>query len=248
MLEHVAAHVHLFGGLRLVFPSLTLKEGALATKAAAVVKLLALRPGHAAHRDEVVGTLWADADSTGGSNNLYKALHQLRNELPDPDTRDVVHIRRKIVSLAPWVQVDLDQYLADSKVARATKDLEAYDRVLSLSAPHLLPYDIYEDWTRDARDTITRLDQQMRFEAAELCLLNDDAPAAIEHMRAVLAAEPTSERAHRLLIEIYTASGESANAARQYEACVKTLDAFELRPSIETTLLYARLTSGELAV
>jgi DNA-binding SARP family transcriptional activator len=241
MLEHVAAHIHLFGGLRLVFPSVTLKEGALATKAAAVIKLLALRPGHTAHRDEVIGTLWADADSKRGPNNLYKALHELRRELPDADIRDVVHIRRKIVSLAPWVEVDLDQFLTQSKVARATKSLEAYDRALSISATQFLPCDIYEDWTTGARDAVTHLDQELRFEAAELCLLNDEAPRAAAHLRALLSADPTNERAHRLLIELYATSGEGANAAGQYEVCITTLDALGLTPSIETTKLYARL-------
>jgi DNA-binding SARP family transcriptional activator len=241
MLEHVAAHVHLFGGLRLVFPSVTLKEGALATKAAALIKLLALRPGHAAHRDEVIGTLWADADSKRGSNNLYKALHQLRRELPDAGLSDVVQIRRKIVSLAPWVEIDLDQFLTASEVARATKSLEAYDRALSFSARPFLPCDIYEDWTAGARDAVTHLDQALRFEAAELCLLNDEVPRAAAHLRALLSAEPTNERAHRLLIELYATNGEGANAARQYEVCITTLDALGLAPSRETTALYARL-------
>ena len=243
MLEHVAAHVHLFGGLRLMFPSATVKEGTLATKAAAVVKLLALRPGHSAHRDEVVGTLWADTDAKHGSNNLYKALHQLRAELPDRESREVVQIRRKIVTLAPWVEVDLDQFLTESAGARLTKSLEAYDRALSFSAQQLLPCDIYEDWTTATRDAVNRLDQELRFEAAELCLLNDDAPRAAAHLRALLAGEPTNERAHRILIELYMANGEPANAAGQYERCVAALQALGLAPSRATTELYTSLMS-----
>jgi DNA-binding SARP family transcriptional activator len=244
MLEHVSAHVHLFGGFRLVFPSMTLKEGGIATKAAAVIKLLAIRPGHTAHRDEIAGTLWAGTDERHGANNLYKAVYQLREQLPDEDAKDLVQIRRKVVTLAPWAEIDLDEYLAASKTARDTKSREAYDHALAHSATPILPCDIYEDWTRDVRELVARNDQQLRFEAAELCLLSDDAPRAADHLRAVLAAEPTNERAHRLLIELYARHGELANAARQYEACVTALDAaFGLPPSVETSTLYEQLVA-----
>jgi DNA-binding SARP family transcriptional activator len=242
MLGHAAAHVHLFGGLRLVFPTFTVAEGSIATKAAAVIKLLAIRPGHTAHRDEIAGTLWADSDDRRGANNLYKALHQLREQLPDAQTKELVQIRRKVVSFAPWVEVDLDQYLAASRIARDTKSRESYDRALAHGAAQILPCDIYEDWTRDVRESVLRLDQQLRFEAAELCLLSDDVPRAAEHLRAVLAVDVANERAHRLLIESYLAHGELANAVRQYEACVKALDAeLGLLPSEETTALYSRI-------
>ena len=242
MLEHLAAHIHLFGGLRLVFPPFTIREGTLATKAAAVVKLLAIRPGHSAHRDEVTGTLWADADERHGANNLYKALHQLRAKLP-AEAHDLVQIRCKVVSLAPWATVDLDQFLTEAEVARGTKSVDAYDRVFSLSTRKFLPCDIYEDWTIDTRDAINRLETQMRFEAAELCVLNDDASRAAANLRAVVASEPANERAHRLLIEVYASNGEPANAVRQYEECVKTLRALGLTPSEDTTALFARLKS-----
>ena len=244
MLEHLPAHVHLFGGLRVAFPSVTLQEGGIATKAAAVIKLLAIRPGHTAHRDEIAGTLWAGADERRGANNLYKAVYQLREQLPDDDAKDLVQIRRKVVSLAPWAEIDLDRYFAASKTARDTKNREAYDYALAHSAAPILPCDIYEDWTREVRELVARNDQQLRFEAAELCLLGDDAPRAAEHLRAVLAAEPTNERAHRLLIELHARHGELVNAARQSEVCVRALDdAFGLPPSGETTRLYEQLVA-----
>ena len=245
MLEHVSAHVHLFGGLRLAFPSFTLKEGSVATKAAAVIKVLAIRPGHTAHRDEIAGALWPGTDERHGANNIYKALHQLREQIPDDDAKDLVEIRRKVLTLAPWAEIDLDQYLAASRDARETKSCEAYDRALAHSTAQILPCDIYEDWTRDVRELVARNDQQLRFEAAALCLLNDDAPRAADHLHAVLSADPTNERAHRLLIELYATNGDPASAVRQYRACVNALDTeLGLTPSADITALYQRVSMG----
>jgi DNA-binding SARP family transcriptional activator len=244
MLEHVAAHVHLFGGLRVVLPSVTLREGGIATKAAAVIKLLAIRRGHTAHRDEIVGTLWADATERQGANNLYKAVHQLREKLPDPETKDIVQIRRKVVTLAEWVEVDLDQFFRESETARVIKSREAYERALVHTTTQILPCDIYEDWTRDVRGHVTRLDRQLRFEAAEICLLADDTPGAADHLHAILASDPVNEDAHRSLMRLFAARGDTANLTRQYQTYVNTLATeFDLPPSEETTTLYRRLVA-----
>jgi DNA-binding SARP family transcriptional activator len=245
MLGQAAAQVRLFGGLRVVLPSTTLQEGAIATKAAAVVKLLAIRPGHTVHRDEIVGTLWVDASERQGANNLYKALHQLREQVPDPESREIVQIRRGVVTLAPWVEIDLDRFLIECETARATKSRDAYDRALAYTTAQILPCDIYEDWTQGVRELTARLDRQLRFEAAELCRLDGDAPRAGEYLHAILATEPTNERAHRLLMQLYSSDGEAANLARQYETCVTALDTeFGLQPSEETTALYQELIAS----
>jgi len=244
MLGHVAAQVQLFGGLRVVLPSTTLREGRIATKSAAVLKLLAIRPGHTVHRDELVGTLWVDASERQGANNLYKAVHQLRELLPDPAERDIVEIRRGVVTLAPWVDIDLDRFLVECETARATKNREAYDRALAYTAVQILPCDIYEDWTQGVRELTARLDRQLRFEVAELCLLAGDAARAGEYLDAILLTEPTNERAHRLLMQLYSSHGEAANLARQYETCVTALDTeFGLEPSEATVALYNELTA-----
>jgi DNA-binding SARP family transcriptional activator len=244
MLEHIAAHLHLFGGLRLVFPSATLREGSLATKAAAVIKLLAIRPGHTAHRDEVGGTLWPDATERQGANNLYKAVHHLRGQLPDPEARDIVQIRRKVVTLADWVEIDLDQFFRECEAARVLKSRDAYDRALAHTTAPLLPCDIYEDWTRGVRENISRLDRQMHFEAAELCLLSDDTAGASDYLHAVLASDPTNEHAHRRMMEIFASRGDSASVARQYENYEQVLATeLGLPPSEAVRNLYDRLAA-----
>ena len=52
-------------------------------KASALVKLLALAPGHRLHREQVMDLLWPDLGKKAASNNLRQALHAARNAI-DP--------------------------------------------------------------------------------------------------------------------------------------------------------------------
>src|SRR5438309_1760092 len=52
--------------------------------AKALVKLLASDPGHALHREQVLESLWPDADLDSAINSLGKALHVARRAL-EPD-------------------------------------------------------------------------------------------------------------------------------------------------------------------
>src|SRR3954454_6532119 len=50
-------------------------------RAAAVVKLLALEPGHRLHREQLLDTRWAELDTESAANNLRGALHHARSGL-----------------------------------------------------------------------------------------------------------------------------------------------------------------------
>lgn len=50
-------------------------------KAAAIVKLLGLAPGHRLHREQVMELLWPEHDPEQAANSLYQALHAARRTL-----------------------------------------------------------------------------------------------------------------------------------------------------------------------
>lgn len=223
MLGELGVHVYLFGGLRVRLPGATLSEGGIATKAATLIKLLALRPGHTTHREEVVETLWPNSDADRGANNLYKTLHHLRASIPDPGARDFIKVSRNVVRFDPSVEIDVDQFLAAAASARAGKTIDGYEAALAFSTGELLPCDIYEDWTRAARDYVHTLVQQLRFEAADLCLENHDVDQAMLHLQALTAAEPTNERAHQKIMRLFIQRGETALVSRQFDICAACL-------------------------
>src|ERR671913_983462 len=50
-------------------------------KAASLVKLLALEPGHRLHREQAMDLLWPELDAKAASNNLRHILHVARRTL-----------------------------------------------------------------------------------------------------------------------------------------------------------------------
>ena len=53
-------------------------------KAATLVKLLALAPGHRMHREQTIDLLWPESGRRAASNNLHTALHTAR-KVVDPE-------------------------------------------------------------------------------------------------------------------------------------------------------------------
>lgn len=69
--------------------------------------------------------------------------------------------------------------------------------------------------------------------------------AAIDQLTPVLIDNPADERAHRELMRLYALSGRRHDALRQYQACVKTLAARNMRPAPETEALYWQIMTTE---
>jgi two-component SAPR family response regulator len=79
-----AVRIWLLGGFQVSVGSRTVDKSAWRLrKAAALIKLLALAPGHRLHREQVMEALWPGSDRKAGSNNLRRTLHAARRAL-DP--------------------------------------------------------------------------------------------------------------------------------------------------------------------
>ena len=69
--------------------------------------------------------------------------------------------------------------------------------------------------------------------------------AAIGHARRWLALDPLHEPAHRLLMQLHAWAGDRAAAVRQYQECVKVLQAeLGIEPEPETTALFEAIRGG----
>src|SRR5437763_9580253 len=78
--------IHLLGGLRVWVEARAIPEAAWRwRKAAHLVKLLALAPGHRLHREQVMDLLWPDLAPAAALNNLHQTLHLARRTL-EPDS------------------------------------------------------------------------------------------------------------------------------------------------------------------
>src|SRR5215212_7809813 len=79
-----AVRVWLLGGFRVGVGSRTITQDAWRLrKAASLIKLLALAPGHRLHREQAMQFLWPDSGRRVASNSLRSTLHAARKVL-DP--------------------------------------------------------------------------------------------------------------------------------------------------------------------
>ena len=118
-------------------------------KAAALVKLLALAPGHRMHREQVMHLLWPRLGKEAAANNLHRNLYVARRTLdPDPLTSSrCLTLRGAQLMLCPegdlWVDVEVFEQAAEA--ARYSREPAAYRAAIDLYAGELLPEDRYEE-------------------------------------------------------------------------------------------------------
>lgn len=77
-----AVRVWLLGGFQASVGARTIEKGAWRLKkAASLVKLIALAPGHRLHREQAMHILWPDSGRKAASNSLRRVLHAARRTL-----------------------------------------------------------------------------------------------------------------------------------------------------------------------
>jgi DNA-binding SARP family transcriptional activator len=137
--------------------------------AAAIVKILALTPGHRLHREQLMEMLWPDSDPEQASNNLYQALYAARRALgSDPGRYLVLH--DQIIQFAPDVGLSVDslEFVNAVNEARRIHTSDALRTALRLFTGELLPDDRYASWIADSREALESLYAEAALELAGL--------------------------------------------------------------------------------
>ncbi|WP_420802743.1 ATP-binding protein [Streptomyces adustus] len=237
--------LHLFGGFRAT------RDGgpALAERwprpgARALVKLLAVVPGHSLHREQTMDVCWPDADPQAAAGSLRVALHAARRalepELAPRAASSYLVADGAMLRLDPatvWIDADHAESAAES--ALASDDPAQLDRALREFTGELLPEDRYATWAQPRRDRLARLREETLLALAVAHLERGAPHEAVAVAEQVLAASPAEELAHRVLIDAYTRQGLRRRAVRQYHVCREALDTeLGVRPGPETERLH----------
>jgi DNA-binding SARP family transcriptional activator len=207
--------VRLLGRFEVFVDSRAVPAGAWAHRRAAdLVKLLALAPGHRMPRDEVLEMLWPKLGADAAASNLHKAASYARSALGD---RGAVVLRGGLVELAPDAEV--------------ITDVERFERGDdSAYGGELLPDEPYEQWTLAPRE---------RLRERRLALMRSQGRWAD-----VLREDAADEEAHRALMRRLAASGDRPAAVRQFRLLREELSRVGAEPSGETLALHRELTRG----
>jgi DNA-binding SARP family transcriptional activator len=215
-------------------------------KASALVKLLALAPGHRLHREQVMDLLWPDLGKKAASNNLRQVLHAARNALDPAQGSRYLSYQDELLMLCPKgdLLVDVDAFEEAAATAGRSADPAAYRAAIELYAGDLLPEDRYEAWAEERREQLRKTLLELLLELAGLYERSGDWEAAIQASRRVLEADPHREEAHVSLMRINALSGRSAEALTQYSALEETVRQVGAEPSASSRALRDEIALG----
>jgi DNA-binding SARP family transcriptional activator len=218
-------------------------------KAQAVLKLLALSPRRALHRDEILEHVWPELDPASGANNLHKNVHYIRTTLAAKGADEpVLNVNRDLVELAENVRVDVHEFRALAQSALSSGELASFDGALALYRGDLLPDNLYDEWTISEREDLKRLHLELLLASSRLYEARGRYQEAISSLQALLRSEPTEEEAHRRLMRLYSQSGSRHRALRQYQVCKEVLmQELGVAPSPETEAAYREIVEAKEA-
>jgi DNA-binding SARP family transcriptional activator len=248
--EAEAVRIWLLGGFKVSIGSRLIEKRAWRLrKASALVKLLALAPGHRLHREQVMDLLWPDLGKKAASNNLRQTLHAARGLLDRRAGARYLASEDDALVLFPggslWVDVEGFEEMA--LTSRRTGDPAAYRAAIDLYAGDLLPEDRYEEWMDGRRENLRQLYLALLIELAGLYEERDDYAQAIEVLRNATATEPTLEEAHAALMRLHALSGRPERALAQYERLRNALvEELGTQPGAATRRLRDEIAAGRL--
>ncbi|MGW4694592.1 ATP-binding protein [Kitasatospora cineracea] len=212
--------------------------------ARALVKLLAVTPGHRLHREQAMETCWPDADPAAAAGSLRVALHAARHalepELAPRAASSYLKADGGLLLLDPaavWIDADHAEQAAEDALADGRAERLA-DAIRQFTG-ELLPEDRYAHWAAARRTRLDRLREHLLLRLAAAHLDQDRPEDAAACAERVLATSPAEELAHRLLIDACLRQGQRRRALRQYHQCREALDAeLGIRPGPETERLH----------
>ncbi|MFI9775209.1 ATP-binding protein [Streptomyces sp. NPDC051956] len=237
--------LHLFGGFRVTRDGgPELAERWPRPSARALVKLLAVSPGHSLHREQAMDVCWPDADASAALGSLRVALHAARRalepELAPRAASSYLIADGTLLRLDPrtvWIDADHAERLTEAALDSGSSSQLA--TALGTFTGELLPEDRYAPWTESRRERLAAACERLRIALAEALLDEGSADEAGTVARSALDENPADERAHQLLMSAYLRQGLRRQAVRQFHACREALDSeLGVRPGPETQRLH----------
>ena len=208
-----------------------------------LIKLLAVQPGHALHREQVIDVLWPKVNAESALNSLGKALHVARRALQPslPRRQDSAYLRLAdgmLVLSTDHAVVDTDQFEQLAEDALRRREISVYEDAFAAYGGELLPEDRYESWCSERRTALAELHIRLLLGMAETLEHRGSYSEAADRLGDVLQQDPTRESVHRQLMRLHASMGAPDRAVRQFHSCEAVLrQELDLAPQPETISL-----------
>lgn len=251
--SHPLLEIYLLGGFQVKIDGRPVDEKRWTRRSAkSLVKLLALKPFHALHREQIIDLIWTESAAKNAVNNLNKAIYGARRAL-EPDLAKgarskFISTRKNQVFLeSPGsLSVDADKFEKLAGTALRNDDPEAAQKALELYRGDLLLEDIYEDWIYTRRESLRILFRKTATKTAELYAARGEYQASIEILKKLAAEDHSDEYVHRLLMRFYAETGSKYQALKQFEHCRAALLDLGIDPEPKTIELEQSIKRGEI--
>jgi predicted ATPase/DNA-binding SARP family transcriptional activator len=223
-------------------------------RAAALVKVLALAPGHRLHREQVIDALWPGTALQSASNSLHQVLYFVRRTvervLAGAAAEALVRLDGDAIALggSGGVWTDVDAFEAAAVAARGSSDPAAIRDALRLYVGDLLPDDPYEDWAQAPREALKHTRRGLRMELAARHEQQGHLREAAATLHDIVGDDPAHEPAHAALMRVFALAGRPEDAAAQYRRLRDLLLAeVGADPDASTTRLLEDIQAGRIA-
>lgn len=240
--------VSMLGEFTLQFGDAILREsGTRSRRIFGLLSFLICHRGHPVSQYKLIDLLWGDSgEITNPENTLRILLHRTRSQLDqlyEGAGREC--ILRKDGSYI-WnpeipVEADYEQFEALIQNPQGSR-LENLLQALQLYRGEFLFRQSSDSWVVPICTHFQNLFLEASREAAQLLMEQQRIQEAAEVCRRWMAAEPYSEAACQMLMQILAAAGNSQGAGELYETFSRRLfDDFGIRPSEDTRRVYRNL-------
>lgn len=218
-----------------------------ARKGEALVAYLALNQLQRHTREKLAALLWGDRFEEQARHSLRQTVLAIRKALTDDDASMVISEGEFLLLDGEAIEVDALEFhklVREGSQASLTCAIEFYTgELLEGMTTRAANFDDwllservrYRDMATNALTTLMR--QQME---------QNESEAAFAAAQKLLSIDPSNEDAHRLLMQLYDASGRRSAALRQYKSYVDTLrNEFDAEPDPQMVRLHAEIQARD---
>jgi len=193
-------------------------------------------------RERTVSVFWPDSTEKDARHSLSQTISQLRKSLGDEwllGSSDGIRV-------SSYVQVDTDAFEQAVKERHNELAFELYRGAFLAGIDNLPDTHPFNTWLDARRAHFERLHRSARRHFINARLEVGDVAGALQAARDWVQLTPGEDEAQHRLIELLAASGNTIEAARQYEVYERALAADDLTPLEDTKALIARIRAQGL--
>jgi len=188
-------------------------------------------------RTAVAGQLWPDVPESHAHGSLRSALWRVQKIAPG-----LIQVSGGTLSLADGVRVDVRELTTWAQ--RMSDPRTCIDEISPADTPlcgELLP-GWYDDWVLLERERLRQLRMHALEALADRLVTAGRYGDAVQAAHAAVRAEPLRESAHRTVVRVHLAEGNTVEALRAYESFrVMLADELGVVPTRRMTDLVCRL-------